>query len=418
MFWLITTAFSMKPIVMVPPMLGSQLWVTVKDFKSSHWYCPKNIDNKTMWLNEEYVIPPLYNCLAEYLTSQWDPVAKTVRNNTNVEVYPIDFGGVEGVKYIDSGVLGYHLISDYNELIQKLTDEGYVVRKDLFAAPYDWRHAPLYISHYYQMLKDLIEQAYYMNDNQKVTIFSYSCGCMVFHYFLTHIVDEKWKEKFILKVIWCAPSFGGTMDAFSTAYFHKIDYIPEILVSESLHNFFDSLPTLYSHLPNSHMFPDYPIVYGPNGEEIHAPEIPDFLIKMGKVKDEFMPLMEEASEIINKSFDDPGVSSYFAFNAVLPSTRAFNFSKGFDKDPETIYTLGDGTMQADILYYGCNNWNSANLGKTMLCHDFNNTNTDYSHVSILAQPDFVDVMVEMMMSDNWLVPGRHNVTGSHVPNIL
>lgn len=410
-------AFSNTPVVIVPPMLGSQLYGTVTDL-STHWYCSKNFENKLLWLDEEMVIPPILNCLAEYLTSEWDPSSNSIKNRTNTQIFSPDFGGVSSFEYADSGIFGYKLIPVFGPLINKLQELGYEVKKDLFGVPYDWRNAPGNIEYIYPMMKELIEQAYHSNGNQKVCILGYSLGCWVTHYFLTQKVDQKWKDTYIQKVIWAAASFGGSMDAVRVAYFHRLDYIPALLVTDPIIKLFQSIYCEYAQLPNYNVFPHRTLIYGPNGEEYGIKEIPDLLKQLGKVDEEFLPIFEKGLATSQIELEDPGVNSYFAFNTGLNTVKSLNFSKGWDSDPIMDYIAGDTTMEAPVLYYGCNNWNNANRGKTMLCHDFNQTSSDYSHVSILSTDEFVKVMIEIIEKDNWIIPGTYNVTGMEAPNFF
>lgn len=412
-----TFSQSITPVVIIPPMLGSQLYANVTDF-SSHWYCPKNFENKLLWLSEEMVIPPILNCLAEYLASEWDPSTNTIKNKTNTQIFSPDFGGVSSFEYADSGIFGYKLIPVFGPLINKLQSLGYEVKKNLFGVPYDWRNAPYNIDYIYPMMKDLIEQAYILNDNQKVCLLGYSLGCWVTHHFLTKIVDQKWKDKYVQKVIWAAASFGGSMDALRVAYFHRLDYIPELFVTESIEKLLESTLCAYAQFPNYNVFPHRSLVYGPNGEEYGIQDIADLLKQLGKIDDEFLPIFEKGIEQSQTQIEDPGVNSYFAFNTGLNTVKSLNFSNGWDKDPSIDYIGGDATMEAAVLYYGCNNWVNSNLGKTILCHDFNQTSSDYSHISILSTDEFVKVMVEIIQKDNWLLPGTHNITGMEAPNFF
>lgn len=413
----IVCAYCNRPLVIIPPMLGSQLYANATDF-SSHWYCPKNLQNKLLWVNEEMVIPPLFNCLAEYLTSEWDPSSNSIKNRTNVQVYSPDFGGVSSIEYVDSGIFGYKLVPVMGPLIKALHSLGYETRKDLFGAPYDWRNAPGNIDYLYPMIKDLIEQAYHLNDDQKVCLLGYSLGCWVTHYFLTKIVDQQWKDKYIQKVIWAAPSFGGSMDAVRATYFHTLEYLPSLFQTESITKLLESTYCAYAQLPNNNVFPHRTLIYGPGGEEFGINDIPEWLKQLNKVENEYMPMFEKGVIDSQMSIEDPKVNSYFAFNTGLKTVKSLNFSNGWEKDPAMDYIAGDTTMEASVLFYGCNNWQSGNHGKTLLCHDFNQTSSDFSHISILSTDEFVRVMIEIIEKDNWILPGTHNVTGMTAPNFF
>lgn len=416
LFLFVSAVFSKRPVILVPPIFGSQLSINATNFRGK-WYCESNVENQIVWLDDKFVIPPLYNCLADYLTSEWDPVENRIKNRTNVEVFTQDFGGEAAIRYVDSGLFGYTFIAILANLIDALHDLGYETRKDLFGAPYDWRNAPHNLDYYYPKLKALIEEAYTIN-NEKVCVFSYSCGCMVTHYFLTKYVDQAWKDKYIQKVIWSAASIGGSMDATQIAYDHTIDYFPSIFNTEIMGELFQTTMTISAHLPNFNVYPDVPLIFGPNGEEYTAKQIPEWLKAAGKVDEKYERFFNFGLQNALQPIADPGVNSYFAFNTGIDTLAGLNFSAGWDKEPTKIYTPGDSTMDARALYYGCNHWGSANKGKTLLCHDFNLTGSDYTHVTILTAPQYLEAIIEIIDKDNWLLPGRHNVTGTQAPNFF
>ena len=61
------------------------------------------------------------------------------RNQTGVQIRPLDFGGLGGLRALDPYLP--QLTSVYGKLIRGLEAEGYKERVDLFGAPYDFRLA-------------------------------------------------------------------------------------------------------------------------------------------------------------------------------------------------------------------------------------------------------------------------------------
>lgn len=411
LFVIISFIRSLKPVILVPPMFGSHLYADVTNF-ASHWYCPKNYKEKLLWVNEEFLIPPLTNCLGEYLISVFDEEKGVVTNRTGIEIYTINWGDVEEVRYVDGGVLGYHFVAELSNLIDKFTAEGYQNQVNLFAAPYDWRTAPNVIDSYYVKLKQLIEDASKNNNDQKVVLFSYSAGGMVLHYFCTRIVDQEWKDKFIDRVVFASPSIGGSMDAARVVWDQNIEYLPSFYVSESTRKAITSQPTLFGHLPNVHVYGDRKIVVDADGKEYKASEVGKFYTEHGKLADYNAKIFEATKNVFEDPLMDPGVNAYFIFNTALQTVDYISFENGYEKPYTQHFVAGDTTMSDFALYWGCNNWKSADK-KALVCHDFNISDEGFTHVGMLSYEEFVDVAWQVCTTDNWIRVGRHNVTGTN-----
>ena len=388
-------------------MFGSRLYVDSNGFKS-HWYCKKSLHDHAVWINEEYFVPPLINCLAEYLSSEWDPVNKRITNRTNVQVHVDFFGDEKSIAYVDTGVLWHHFIPDMANVFKRLHKEGYVNKKNLFAAPYDWRLNPHAMDYFYPKLRELIENAYNLNGQQKVAIFSYSAGGLATYTFLTKFVDQEWKDKYIDRVVFGDASIGGSMEAFEVMYTQEFSILPKLYQTESFKKFLHSTPTLFSHLPSSKINTE-PVIYGPNGQKFYASEVPELMVKLGKLPEEYVPILYAANPVINMDFPDPGVNSYFIYNCPLNTLKAVQIDDWSTNKYTPIYSKGDGTIIEDALKFGCSKWKSEN--HATVCHDLNIADDKYSHLYLLTKPEFIELAISTINENDWIVKGTHNITG-------
>ena len=137
MFALLALGAALPPVILVPPMFGSHLHAKSDGISETPWYCPRKFDEKAIWCSETMLIPPNINCCGEYMKCGWDPVAKRGTSRVNETVWTPDFGGDEAIKYIDTGILGVHFVSDMKRFEDALFAKGYVLKQDLFGAPYD-----------------------------------------------------------------------------------------------------------------------------------------------------------------------------------------------------------------------------------------------------------------------------------------
>lgn len=409
MFSVLLSSVACKPpIVLVPPMFGSVLYGNINNLKT-HWYCAKNKKDEFLWIRDKYLIPPLVSCLAEYIKVEWDDQNKRPKSRNNTEIFTIDFGGLSAVKYIDRGVLGKHFIPDLIYVINRLEEEGYKERVDLFGAPYDWRMNPMYMDEFFENTKKLIEEVYTLNDNQKVRMYGISAGCMAIHLFLTTYVTQEWKDKYIHEALLHGPSFGGSGIALMTIWDDSIEFLPGVYNTKATKSLLLTIPTVYGHLPNAKTNDGTTFIVGPDGRNYYASDLPQLLLDNNKVPEAAKEIFKGSIPYTERDIKPLGVPTYLLFNSVLQTQYGASFTNGFDKKYTPLYGLGDNTIPKQSLYYACNNWRD---GKPIVCHDININDTKYTHSSQLKQKDVMDIIWQVFKDDSWQVNGTFLIKGN------
>ena len=132
----IKTSASLKPVFLVPGLMATRLHGNVT--RHPYWYCSK-IEDDDVWVNDVLVIPPLINCLLEYIGLHWNNETNEVTEKEGVSLKPVDFGGLEGVAYVDEFEHDLHFVGTYGAMADSLKQQGYVERESLFGIQYDWR---------------------------------------------------------------------------------------------------------------------------------------------------------------------------------------------------------------------------------------------------------------------------------------
>lgn len=405
MFALLSLASALPPVILVPPMFGSHLIATATGVDGP-WYCARKFEETAIWCSETMLIPPYINCCGEYMKCEWDAVAKRGKSRTNETVWTPDFGGDEGIKYIDTGIIGVHLVSDMKNFEEALFAKGYVLKQDLFGAPYDWRLGPLYTEDWYENMTKLIEEAYERN-HERVRLFGYSMGCMMIHQLLAFKVTPEWKQKYIDRVVLAVPSIGGSMDAASIAWERWFDKVPKFLHSESLESFFVSVPTMYAHLPNVHSS-GAPIARGPNGEEIQAADALEWLKEHGKITPEWYEMTDAQRAVFQGEMPDPAVDTYIIYNSGIDTLKTMIFEKNWESYTKT-FTNGDGTVSSETIDYMYENW--GHTGFSLVAHNFNQSSLKYNHVNLLSEKDSIDIATYALTSDEWKNKKRTRLVG-------
>lgn len=390
-------ALSLKPIVLIPPLYGSNLYVTYQNVSGLHSYCTQKVSDKLLWVHPSYVIPPVYNCLFQLLTVYWNNETENYMHRPNTTISTHDFGGDSSVKYIAHGLGGWlRLIESFKSLISFFKHKGYVVRRDVFAAPFDWRFAVAGLDLFWPNLKNLVEHAYRANNKQKVTIFGYSCGGFTLQQFLSEHVSAEWKEKYLDRAIFLAPSFGGA-GASLPSMWSKIFPIVPILKNDDLDAMIESMPVVHQHYPNWEIFGDREVIRTPEDATLTARDIPRFLIEHGKVKGDNIKIMMKAASISSRAPKTTGIPTYIIFNSAVPTDFNLKFKNGYQKDPIVEKTGGDGTVFAAGPEYACKHWEPL-----VKCIDLHKDSDLFEHQPLAANPFVHDIIYHLHTTDKWM----------------
>ena len=238
------------PTIILPGLIGTNLEakLTDKPNKPSP-VCSTNSDWFTVWISGYEVAPEFYKCMLDNIEVHYDDVTETVSNNQGVEVRAGPYGAtVDAVQCLvpDSSKL-CGMTGNWNNFIKTMQAKGYVVGKDLYSATYDFRMGEhQFIEHDYPkvsirscglrsdkhfpanspvisnavkillrdslrtpQLKTLVEEVYEQNGGTPVAFVSISYGGPFGAAFLTHYVNQDWKDKYINSFVSLSGVFNG-----------------------------------------------------------------------------------------------------------------------------------------------------------------------------------------------------------------
>ncbi|OHT16345.1 Lecithin:cholesterol acyltransferase family protein [Tritrichomonas foetus] len=401
---------SLKPVLILPGLYGSNLVATASHY-SQYWFCPQELDHEIFWLNDKYLIPPFHNCLFELLQCHYDEETDRITSQPGVHVDVVDFGGSKGLDYIDHGLGDIHAIESFGNILKVLQRRGYKMYKDLFGVPFDWRLTVVGLQDFFPRLQRLIEKAYRINKNQKVTLVGCSCGGFVTHYFLTQVVDEEWKNKYVEKVVLIAPAISGSAYSLFTAWKLTLPIVP-FLKSEGARLSVQKIPVIHSMFPNFEVFQDIPVVYGPNDQKIYPKDIPKFLFDHQKLINTSYAILNKTIPIISKAPEEIGLPVYLMYNDGYDTPSALNMSVEFNEEPESIFMPGDTTLTAYGQTYPCRNWSQK---YPLVCHNFHMKEYHFIHAPIFQNDYVADLLFNVTNNEDWIkTPGKREIIGPHV----
>ncbi|KAH0791836.1 Lecithin:cholesterol acyltransferase family protein [Histomonas meleagridis] len=411
MFLFVTLAFSNKPIILVPPLYGSNLWVTY-DQMDANWYCPDKMSDTVIWVNPKLVVPPMYNCLFQMLQLYWDNDNNKIISKPGLNISVHDFGGEESVRYVVSDFYGINLIETFASIIDFFKDNGYTIKKDILAAPYDWRMAPAGLDDFWPKLINLIETTYENNDHQKITMFGFSCGGHSLQQFLSEHVKPDWIHRYIDRAILLAPSFGAATESFHALWEGKFPIVP-VLNSQELADMVESMAVVHCHLPNHVIFGDDEVVRSPYDQKYTASQVRDLLVNNSKITGDNIKILDKCQELSRKAPGSLHLPTYIIYNSAVQTNFIVNFKNGWDKPAKQIPVPGDGTIIAKGTQWACQNWPVDEY--PLYCEDLYRDNEDFVHQPLAANPYVHDLIYKLHTNDDWInTKGRYRITSQYI----
>ena len=378
-------SFSQKPIIIVPPLYGTNLYVTYQNFTELPFYCPQSITNKVFWLDNKYMVPPLSVCLFKILAMKINNETNELEDADNVSLTIHDFGGDFSVEYSDTGISSYHFMESCASILKYFQKKGYAILRDLFAAPYDWRKGTFKQDEYWFSFKSLIERAFRTNKKQKVVLIGTSMGCSLLNTFLTDHVDSQWKDQYIEKAVYIAPTFGGIATSFQALWENKL-WGFNIIRNQDLEKMIGSFPFIHETLPNHEIFGDDSIIKSNYDVDYNASQVTQLLIDAGRLKNDTFKIHQMTRNTTMKAPQDPGVPSVILYNSAISTDFQYYFKNGFSKPPIIIKKPGDGVSYAKGTEYVCTHWNSP-----ITCIDIFRSSDAFSHNAFINNPYVIEL---------------------------
>lgn len=318
---------------------------------------------------------------------------------------------------------GFRFFDNYHSLIGEFIRQGYEIEKDFFVAPYDWRLAPAFTNEFYSKLKTLIEDVY-DKTGKKVTLLAYSMGAFMIQQFLAAeqineevrklnstrqilasvrdpelIVSESWKQKYIEKVIFLDPSFGGSHKTFGAVLLKLCPFLP-FVHNEYIEGMYTTIPGIYAHFANFNIFRGQNLVRGPDGLNYTIDQLPEIIIKHS-IKKEYIPIMDYSLDVQKLPPLDIGenIPLTVIYNSQIPTLNFLDFNQGWNKFPIMhLDGKGDGTLPLEGLRYPCEHWSSKN--RALICIDLNNHDSKhFKHIKLPINPFVHELLFNYSTND-------------------
>jgi pimeloyl-ACP methyl ester carboxylesterase len=388
---------SLAPVILVPGLLSSRLYVTTTG-PARRWYCPSHLTAHLAWVRARYFLTPLSNCLLEWLTLSCDVATGEIGCAPNVSVAtdaPGSLGGLMG-----GGLLG--LLGPYFSALRgDLAARNYSAGADLLGAPYDWRHG-LGHPRFAAELEALIARAWGAA-REPVAILGHSFGAyLLAEYFAAAPARVRARVR---RLVLVAPSWGGAPLNFVALWRGRV-YAPlPFFDRAAMRRFVGSIPSYYVHIPNAVFSRGMHVLTGSLGN-VTAEAATDLLFSRGRVPPENQRLLVASGQrkFIERTPAPIPIPVRVLYNSGLMSPFGLHLTNRTNGkiDDEVIFAPGDGTVLSEAISVLCTDWKRA--GFDVECIDMKSKSRRHSHQKLLVSDDSRRIIREWLLGNETRAP--------------
>ena len=340
----------LRPVVFLPGLEGSRLEVR-RTQATDH--CDITNDNFTLlWLDPVKILASL-NCFMDSLRLHYDPVTRTTHNSPGVQIRVPFFGETEGVETMNiipgpDTIIALPLVSFF-------VLRGYERGVNFRTAPYDWRKAANELGDFFDRLKNLIEETYEQQGQQRIVLMTHSMGGMNALHFLQQ-QEAAWKEKYIHKFVPISGPFGGSVESLSV-YLTGLDtlgLLPFLSDNRIIHAI-TSLPAVAYLLPNRYVFDSSDVLIQSQNWTITIDNLYNLFDLLNLPTAKY--IYNDTKNLLGQNLDHPGVNitCVYSYGLLDKKTAYFDREEDFPFNPRWTWEDGDGLVNIKSLQ-SCLRW--------------------------------------------------------------
>ena len=94
------------PVILIPGLMASRIEARLNKTSAVSWFCSKQSDWFTLWLNPNEFLPSAINCFIDNFRRIFNPATGLTENAPGVETRVPGFGDTDNVEYLTSYKLG------------------------------------------------------------------------------------------------------------------------------------------------------------------------------------------------------------------------------------------------------------------------------------------------------------------------
>ena len=335
-------AANLSPLVFIPGTGGNQLEARLDKPSVEHFYCAKRADWYRIWISVTELLPGSINCWSENMKLHYNETTDSLSNAPGVEIrVPGEFGDTEPAEYLDPS-LKMSASVYFKPLADSLMAQGYERRKNFFAAAYDFRLAPTSNTKYYHDTVALIEKAYELNNQTKVTLLSHSMGGLWTQYILNQ-QSKEWKDKYIKWWVTVNGVFGGSAKMMKVMASGDNEGV-KVVTGRDTRSQQRSSESNFWLLPNPAYWDQDKVLIQTPSKNFTVKDYEEFFSTI-----EYPVGSKLRRRIEQIQLSAPEVHVFSVYGLGVDTMEKAIYNNGFETDPEEVFGDGDGTVNRNSL---------------------------------------------------------------------
>jgi len=341
------SAPSLSPVILIPGDLGNQLEAHLDKPSNPNSTCPTVTSSwYRLWLDVWQLREGRIGCWAENMKLVYKKTARTCSNVEGVFTRVPGWGDTSSMEYVDPSWSAWAIGDAGNylhDMVEFLVKQGYTRGSNLRGAPYDFRFAPQSQGTYFHMLKSLIEESFFSNNDTPVTIISHSMGGLfAIHFF--HQQSQAWLDQYVHHFIPLNTPWAGVilqLNTYASGFNMDISMIDPLVIRETQRSYETSVYLL--PLPTT--WPDQTkVLVSTPAKNYTVKDYPAFFNDIG-----FPQGWDMMLNILNLTpLRHPRVRTSCIYSLGVDTPVGYVYGAGFpDKQPMRILGDGDGTVSKE-----------------------------------------------------------------------
>lgn len=211
---------------------------------------------------------------------------------------------------------------------------------------------------YYKELQSLIESTSSQNGNGPVVIVAHSLGALVSHYFLTELVSQQWKDKYISQYITMAAVWAGAVKVLHGVVSGETDGLFPFMANHMIRVNERSFPSEYWLVPRpiAGVWTEDQVLFSTPEQNYSAFDLPRLMRDLDSGGTSLQSMYSGVMAALDKGFPPPNVPTLCIAGTGIKTPDSYVYTEKFPNGSEQIhYGDGDGSVNINSVR-SCRTW--------------------------------------------------------------
>ena len=249
-------------------------------------------------------------------------------------------------------------------------------------------------SGYYKQFHRLIESTFSQNGNQPVVILAHSLGGLVSHYFLTELVSQDWKDKYVAQYITVASVWAGAVKVLHGIVSGETDGMFPFMAQYQIRVAERSFPSEYwlAPRPVAKAWPKEQVLFSTPLHNYTAYDLPELMRDLGSSETNLWSMYNGVTSALSRGLPPPNIRTLCIAGSGIKTDSLYTYTDQFPNGSEhTGYSEGDGSVNINSAR-SCRTW----IGNPKYPVKYQEVE-GVEHVALLSNPQVIALLEQVIM---------------------